>query len=276
MVYPSLQLIPHNCKVQSRRGAAGGEVHKMDLRAGWRHTEYMEALGQRYGQWCPVAHASQILAERWTPLIVRELLAGVCHFNDLERGLPGISRTLLTERLRQLERAGVVERQIGANGRTTAYRLTPAGQDLQPVVDALGAWGARWAFPEPKPEELDPGLLLWWIRRRIRTDTLPPGQIVVEFHFPAARKEHFWLLLARTEVSLCLDDPGFAVDVLVTADLAIFYQVWLGRLSFEGALRVGALAVEGPSMLVRAFPRWLEWSPMAPAVRAAAAVTADR
>jgi DNA-binding HxlR family transcriptional regulator len=175
-----------------------------------------------YGQWCPVAHAAEILAERWTPLIVRELLAGVDRFNDLERGLPGISRTLLAQRLRQLERAGVVERRLAPNGRTPTYWLTQAGQDLQPVVDALGGWGARWAFPEPRPEELDPGLLLWWMRRRIRTERLPARRIVVQFEFPGARKEYLWLLLAPTEVSVCLDDPRFDPDVLVTADLATF------------------------------------------------------
>jgi DNA-binding HxlR family transcriptional regulator len=233
---------------------------------------------ESYGQWCPVAHASEVLADRWTLLIIRELLAGVCHFNDLERGLPGISRTLLAQRLRRLERTGVVERQIAPNGRTAAYLLTAAGQDLQPVVDAAGAWGARWAFPDPRPEELDPGLLLWWMRRRIRTELLPARRIVVQFDFPGARKERFWLLLTPTEVSLCLDDPGFDPDVLVTANLASFYKVWLGRLPLETALRAGTVLIEGHSTLVRAFPRWLEWSPMAPAVRAgdaAARLAAD-
>ena len=235
----------------------------------WLSRSWQTLRVASYGQWCPVAHAAEILAERWTPLIVRELLSGVSRFNDLERGLPGISRTLLAQRLRQLERAGVVQRRLARNGRTATYELTQAGQDLQPVVDALGGWGARWAFPEPRPEELDPGLLLWWMRRRIRIDRLPPCRIVVQFEFPGARKDRVWLLLARTEVSVCLDEPGFDPDILVTADLAALYQVWLGRVPLEEALRAGTIVIEGPPALVRTFPRWLEWSPMAPAVRAA-------
>lgn len=217
-----------------------------------------------------MAHAAEILAERWTPLIVRELLAGVGRFNDLERGLPGISCSLLAQRLRRLERAGAAQRRIAGRGRTAAYELTPAGEGLERVIDALGAWGARWAFPDPRPDELEPGLLLWWLRRRIRTERLPPRRIVVQFDFPRARRERFWLLLAPTDMSVCLDDPGFHPDVLVTADLAVFYQVWLGRLPLETALRAGTVLIEGQSALVRAFPHWLEWSPMAPAVRAAA------
>jgi DNA-binding HxlR family transcriptional regulator len=221
-----------------------------------------------YGQWCPVAHASEILAERWTLLIVRELLAGICRFNDLERGLPGISRTLLAQRLRQLERAGVIQRRT-ADGRTRGYDLTPAGQELEAVVDALGSWGARWAFSDPKPEELDPGLLLWWMRRRIDLARLPERRVVVQFDFPKARKQHFWLLLSQQEVSVCLDDPGFDPDVLVTADLKAFYEVWMGRRRLETAVRDGAVVLDGDRRLARAFPTWLEWSPIAPAVRAA-------
>lgn len=237
----------------------------MDLSGECGYTAVMET----YGQWCPVAHASEILAERWTPIIIRELLAGACRFNDLERGLPGISRTLLAQRLRRLERVGLVQRQIAPNGRTIAYLLTPAGQDLQGVVDTLGAWGARWAFPDPRPDELDPGLLLWWMRRRIRTERLPPRRVAVQFDFPGARKERCWLILTPAEISVCLDDPGFDPDVLVTADLSVFYQVWLGRLPLEKALSAGTVLISGNVQLVRAFPNWLEWSPMAPAVRAA-------
>lgn len=222
-----------------------------------------------YGQWCPVAHASEILADRWTPLIVRELLAGIQRFNDLERGLPGIPRSLLAQRLHRLERDGVVRRRMSPQGRTVAYELTPAGEDLQRVVDALGTWGARWAFPDPVPDELDPGLLLWWMRRRIRRECLPERRVVVQFDFPGARKEHFWLLLAPTEVSVCIEDPGFEVDLLVIADLATFYRVWLGRLSLEQSQREGTVAIVGRRELIRAFPDWLDLSPMAPAVRAA-------
>ena len=136
-----------------------------------------------YKQYCPVARATEILADRWTPLIIRELLAGSEHFNDIERGLPGISRSLLASRLRHLEDTGVIERQSGDRANLTAYHLTAAGRDLQDVVARMGAWGVRWAFGEPKPEELDPVLLLWKMHQRIRRYLLPSTRVVVEFDF---------------------------------------------------------------------------------------------
>src|SRR6266545_5072240 len=123
-----------------------------------------------YRQYCPVARSSEILADRWTPLIVRELLAGSRHFNEIMRGLPGISRSLLVSRLRLLEDNEVLERRAGGRPNATEYILTDAGRDLKPVIDVIGAWGVRWAFSEPRPEELDPALLLWRIHRRIRRD----------------------------------------------------------------------------------------------------------
>jgi DNA-binding HxlR family transcriptional regulator len=221
-----------------------------------------------YGQYCPVARASEILADRWTPLIVRELLAGVCHFNDLDRGLPGISRGLLAERLRRLERTGVL-RRIGASGERTEYRLTPAGQELQAVIDVVGGWGARWAFGDPRPNELDPVVLLWWMKRRVRRDRLPARRIVIQFDFHGAQTGSYWLLLTATDVSVCLRHPGFEIDVLVNADIAAFYRVWLGRVPLGEALRQRSVRLEGVPAFVRAFPQWFAWSPMAEAVRAA-------
>jgi DNA-binding HxlR family transcriptional regulator len=125
---------------------------------------------QKYKQYCPVARASEILADRWTPLIVRELILGSHRFNEIERGLPGISRSLLASRLRDLEDAGVVERLPAAQSKVTAYHLSEAGRDLKTVIETLGAWGVRWAFGEPKPEELDAGLLIWRIHQRINRE----------------------------------------------------------------------------------------------------------
>jgi DNA-binding HxlR family transcriptional regulator len=136
------------------------------------------------GQYCPIARASEILADRWTPLIVRELLAGVRHFDELDRGLPGISRALLAERLRRLEQSGVVVRRAGTAGHVTEYRLTPAGEELQRVSDVVGEWGARWVFGDPRPDELDPVVLLWWMRRRVHQDRLPAPRVVIEFRLP--------------------------------------------------------------------------------------------
>lgn len=222
-----------------------------------------------YGQYCPVARASEILADRWTPLIVRELLAGVRHFNELDRGLPGISRALLVERLRRLERTGVVERRAGSAGHLTEYHLTPAGHELQQVIDVVGGWGARWAFGDPRPSELDPVVLLWWMRRRVRRDQLPPRRIVVQFDFRGARSANFWLILEQTDVSVCLQHPRFEVDLRVNADIAAFYRVWLGRTPLDQALSEGQVRLEGMPTLVRSFPRWFAWSPMAESVRAA-------
>jgi DNA-binding HxlR family transcriptional regulator len=221
-----------------------------------------------YGQYCPVARASEILADRWTPLIVRELLAGLRHFNDLDRGLPGISRALLVERLRRLERMGIVERHAGGEGRVE-YALTRAGQELQRVIDVLGGWGARWAFGEPRPSELDPVVLLWWMRRRVRRHRLPAGRTVIQFDFRGERTGSYWLVLERGDVSVCLQHPKFDVDLHVSADIAGFYRVWLGRTTLGAAMRAGLVRFDGLPAAARAFPQWFAWSPMASAVRAA-------
>src|SRR5215510_10574614 len=134
-----------------------------------------------YGQYCPVARAAEILADRWTVLIVRELLADVRRFNELERGLPHMSRTLLAERLRRLEQTKVVERRAAPRGKPTEYRLTPAGRELQRIIDLYGEWGARWAFGAPRQNELDPIILLWWMRRRVAVERISRPRVVIQF-----------------------------------------------------------------------------------------------
>ena len=224
----------------------------------------------KYGQYCPIAKAVEILGDRWTLLIVRDLLTGTHHFNELERGLPGISRGLLADRLRRLQRLELVEKVALENGRQrTAYYLTKAGQELKAVVDSLLVWGARWAFEEPEEDELDPVLLMWWIRGRVRQDQLPDEQVVVRLDFQGPKSETFWLLLNQADVSICLTDPGFDLDLLVTADLAAFYQVWLGRLTFAEVLATKQVIVDGIPALAEALPNWFAYSLAAPAVRAA-------
>jgi DNA-binding HxlR family transcriptional regulator len=226
----------------------------------------------KYGQYCPIAKAVEILGDRWTLLIVRDLLTGTCHFNDLERGLPGISRGLLAERLRRLERMELVEKVELENGRQrTAYYPTEAGKELQSVINELLVWGARWAFEEPEEEDLDPTLLMWWMRVRVCAEELPEHRVVVRFDFTGARYEKFWLVLTKEDVSLCLTDPGFDLNVLVTADLSTFLQIWLGRISYFDALRDGRVEVDAVPALANAFPNWFAYSLAAPAVRAAAA-----
>ncbi|MCI0711327.1 MAG: helix-turn-helix transcriptional regulator [Chloroflexi bacterium] len=224
----------------------------------------------QYGQYCPIARASEILGDRWTLLIVRDLLLGIRHFNDLERGLPGISRSVLSERLQRLERMGLLEKRATHNGRrTTEYVLTEAGAELQSVINALLTWGATWAFGGPRTEELDPVLLLWWMRDRVIMEHLPDQRILIEFDFSGPRRESFWLLIADDDVSVCLTYPGFEVNVLVTADLSVFYQLWLGRLSYREAISEHGVRIDGIPAYIRAFPRWFAWSPVAPTVRTA-------
>ena len=223
----------------------------------------------RYGQYCPIARAVEILGDRWTLLIIRDVMCGAQHFNELERGLPGISRALLAERLRRLQQVGVLERQESVESRQVSYQLTEAGWELKPVLDSLIEWGAMWAFGDPDPSELNPVLLLWWMHDRVCPEQLPPRRVVVKFVFRGRQKKNYWLLLKPEDVSVCLKHPGFESDVLVTADLAAIYQVWLGRITFAEALRDGRIELDGPPALTRAFPRWFALSRSADAVRAA-------
>jgi DNA-binding HxlR family transcriptional regulator len=217
-----------------------------------------------YAQYCPVAKASEILGDRWTLLIVREMLGGASGFNELQRGLPGISRSVLAERLRALERAEILERRTGPKGRTLGYRLTPGGRDLEPVVQALGEWGVTWSFTDPRPEELDPDLLIVWMARHVDREQLPRDRSVVQFDFrdPAKR---YWMVLEPSEVSVCLQHPGFEVDLEVTVDTATLYRVYLGRAQLGSAMRAGKLTMTGLRTLQRGFGRWFAWSAFAPA-----------
>jgi len=231
----------------------------------------------KYGQYCPVARTLEILGDRWTLLIIRDLITGrgMGHFNDLQRGLPGISRALLASRLRQLQRAGVIEKRLIESGRaSTVYHLTPAGLALSPVIMSLWQWGETWAFGDPTEEELNPVLLMWWLRTRVEVDLLPARRIVAQFDFEGARRGSFWLVMSPQDVTLCLVDPGYAIDLLVTADLAAFFKVWGRRLAYGDALRSGALTLTGASSLKRAFPRWFGWNATAMhAARPASAVS---
>jgi DNA-binding HxlR family transcriptional regulator len=222
---------------------------------------------QKYNQYCPVARASEILADRWTPLIVRELILGSHRFNEIERGLPGISRSLLASRLRGLEEAGVIERQPGPQPKVSEYHLSEAGRDLKAVVNALGAWGVQWAFGEPRPEELDAGLLAWRMHQRIDRELLPDTRTVVEFDFTGPRGRRVWLVLEHHEVSVCVTPPRFDADLIVRSDLAYFFRLWLGHVDYDTANRCGAVVVDGPPALAKQLPRWLMWSPMARFVR---------
>ena len=223
-----------------------------------------------YAQYCPVAKATEILGDRWTLLILREMLGGATGFNQLQRGLPGISRSVLADRMRRLERADVVERRTGPKGRTLEYRLTDAGRDLQPVVQAIGEWGATWSVTEPRREELDPYLLVVWIARHVDRRELPSDRTVVRFDFRRP-KQRYWLVLEPSEVSVCLKHPGFDVDLEVDVDTSTLYRIYLGRAELGGAIRAGQLTLSGPRALQRGFGNWFTWSAFAEASRSAEA-----
>jgi DNA-binding HxlR family transcriptional regulator len=218
-------------------------------------------MKQGYGQFCPVAVACEIFAERWTPIILRSLFMGADRFNDLLRGAPRMSRSLLAKRLRDLEKAGVIARARASNGAGYCYRLTQAGEEFRTVIEGLGNWGQRWTV-RVKRDNLDAGLLMWAIRRRIALDRLLERRVVVQYNFrgiPPMRRGYrrFWLLLERTHVDLCVEDPGFEVDLYVDADLTAMTKVYLGDVSFASASSAGDVRVSGPRELVRAFPSWL-------------------
>jgi DNA-binding HxlR family transcriptional regulator len=224
----------------------------------------------KYGQYCPISKAVEILGDRWTLLIVRDLLTGTCHFNELERGLPGISRALLSDRLQRLQKMELVDKvKLPDQRQNTAYYLTEAGKELDTIINSLLVWGARWAFEEPKEDELDPVLLMWWMRGRVCTENLPDHRIVIRFDFVGEKYENFWLLLSKEDVSICLTNPGFDLDVLVTADLATYFQIWLGRINFHDAVKSEKVQIDAIPTYTKAFSTWFAYSLAAPAVRAA-------
>jgi DNA-binding HxlR family transcriptional regulator len=206
-----------------------------------------------YGSFCPVSIGSEIFAERWTPLIIRELASGCTKFNQLERGLPKINRTLLTQRLRTLEQAGVVERRLETN----EYHLTQAGNELVEIVMMLGDWAQRWGEVEISEKNLDPDLLLWDIHRRIEIDKLPDRRVVAQVDLVGALSKSYWLVLEKPEPSVCWTDPRFDIDIVMTADAIGIHQVWMGHRSIDSALRYGLIELDGPTELCRALPEWL-------------------
>ena len=193
-------------------------------------------MGSSYHQFCPVAKAMELLDERWTMLVIRELLLGSRHFNDIRRGVPKMSPSLLSKRLRDLTRAGIVERRD--QGRQVAYGLTAAGMELAPVVDQLGAWGMRW-IGKLGEEDLDPKLLMWDPHRHVDPALVPPGRTVVSFRFNdvPAKIRDWWLVMTAEEVDVCDFDPGYDVAVSVTGSLRRMVEIWRGDLGWPAAIR---------------------------------------
>jgi DNA-binding HxlR family transcriptional regulator len=217
-----------------------------------------------YGQFCPVAKACEVVTERWTPLVLRELLAGSRRFNEICRGVPLMSRSLLAKRLKDLERAGVLERRSSARQRAAEYHLTPAGEELRPLIEGLGIWGQRWVVSDLEERDLDPSLLMWDISRSLRRDRLPEQRVVVRFEFAdvTGPRRRWWLVIGGDGADLCMTDPGFEVDVGVTVGLRELTRYWLGQIGWR-ELAAAGLAIDGPKWLERSLPEWLGRSSLA-------------
>ncbi|NIM39667.1 MAG: transcriptional regulator [Hydrogenophaga sp.] len=218
-----------------------------------------------YLQFCTVARGAEVLGELWTPLVVRELLCGSHRFNDIHRGVPRMSATLLTQRLRKLEEIGVVERRRAEKG--WEYHLTPAGEELRPIVVGIGHWGARWIGSRLRADQLDAGFLMWDIRRFARLEEFPADErTVVHFRFrdaPAAERQ-WWLVVQHREADLCRDDPGHEISVLVESTVRALTEIWTGDSDPEQEIRAGGLSVQGAGRNGQRLWRWLGRSVFAP------------
>jgi DNA-binding HxlR family transcriptional regulator len=222
-----------------------------------------------YGQFCTVARGAEIFGERWTPLVIRELMCGSTRFNDLRRGLPRISATLLAQRLRNLEKLGVIRRERSAHG--PEYHLTQAGQELKPIVLALGHWGARWVGSRLKNNELDAGFLMWDIRRFAHRELFPRERTVIQFQFSDARagERRWWLVAKDGDIDLCRDDPGHEVTLIVDSTVRGLTEIWSGDRTPEEVVRAREVRVLGNARDARSLWRWIGVSGFAPTRREA-------
>jgi len=220
-----------------------------------------------YKQFCPVAMAAEILGTRWTLVLLRELIAGSTRFNDLRRGVPRMSPALLSKRLKDLEAAGIVKRSP-APGEPDLfeYRLTEAGRDLKPVIEAVGGWGQRWIETEVSLENLDPNLLMWDMRRNIDPKPMPQRRNVIQVIFTDQKeaRRNWWLIVEpNREVDLCSVDPGFDVDLYLSTDLRTMTKIWMGYTTIGQVKEQGSLIVTGNKELEGNLRSWLTLSPFA-------------
>lgn len=220
---------------------------------------------ESYRQFCPVAMASEILASRWTLVLLGEMQSGSTRFNEIRRGVPRMSPALLSKRLKELEEHGVVRRHETAHG--TEYRLTESGRDLKPVIHALGEWSMRWVDHQCSLANLDAQLLMWNMRRKIDPDPLPHRRIVVQFIYPELTKgkRNYWLIVTPVSgADLCSIDPGYDVDLYVTADLKSMTSAWMGMSRMEDEIAAGRILLVGDPDLVRTLSKWMKKSGFAP------------
>lgn len=217
-----------------------------------------------YGQFCPVAMASEVVCSRWTPLILRELLAGSTRFNDLRKGVPRMSPTLLSKRLKELEGVGVIERVRGEDG-AWHYALTPSGHDLKPVVFGLGIWGQRWLESQTSLKNLDPSLLMWDMRRNLDPTPIPPHRAVIQIVYPelSPARRNWWLIVDGQKTDLCSVDPGFEINLHVETDLRTMTAIWMGLTNVKSEVAAGRMKLEGDRRLKASMQQWLGLSPFA-------------
>jgi DNA-binding HxlR family transcriptional regulator len=218
-----------------------------------------------YKQFCPVAMAAELLCTRWTMVLLRELVAGSTRFNELRRGVPKMSPTLLSQRLKELEVAGVIERRaLKSEKGVFEYRITEAGKDLGPIVEAMGFWGQKWVEARRSLENLDPSLLMWDMRRNLNPTPLPDRRTVIEFLYPElpVSKRFWWLVVEKQgEVDLCWSDPGFDVDLYVSTDLRTMTAIWMGLTTV--AKESQKIVLTGDHDIASKMQRWLGLSPFA-------------
>ncbi|MBS3650605.1 helix-turn-helix transcriptional regulator [Pseudaminobacter sp. 19-2017] len=217
-----------------------------------------------YGQFCPVAMAAEVLCTRWTILIVRELLCGSRRFNDLRRGVPRMSPALLSKRLKELEKAGVIAAVPGESG-NVEYALSSAGEELKPLIETMGMWGHRWVESRLSLKNLDPSLLMWDIRRRLDPRPLPDGRCTIQFQYPELPEpqRNWWLVIENGEVDLCGFDPGYEINLLVRSSLHTMTAVWMGLLKIPNEVAAGNLRLEGERPVASAIQKWLGFSSFA-------------
>lgn len=217
-----------------------------------------------YGQFCPISMASEVICNRWTPLVIRELLSGSTRFNDIRRGVPKMSPTLLSKRLKELEAAGVIDTRPGTGGHIE-YHLTEAGKELKPLIVGLGSWGHRWIESDLSLRNLDPSLLMWDIRRNFEPDPRPENRCTIQFLYPGleARHQDWWLVVEPEEIDLCRVDPGFDVDIVISAELHALTSVWIGLTRLSDEITAGRITIEGPPRLTRQVQSWFKLSPFA-------------
>jgi DNA-binding HxlR family transcriptional regulator len=220
-----------------------------------------------YGQFCPVSMAAEVLCSRWTIVLIRELVAGSTRFNDLRRGVPRMSPALLSQRLKDLEAAGVLTREPSAREPGVfEYRLTPAGEELKPLVEAFGVWGQRWVASELSLQHLDATLLMWDMRRSLNLEPMPRRRSVIQFRYPeqVATRRVWWLIVdPEGSIDLCSVDPGFDVDLFVSTDLRTMTAIWMGRDTVRAALAADRLMLTGDQALAADMQAWLGLSPFA-------------